>query len=78
MHGRILPKGSVDVSPYAMLMAHNRRAMKVCREAAATCIDVSRNLVFEDDDLYDFTHTTPKGAAKVAKFLFEHLKDRIN
>jgi len=78
LQGRTVEKGSVDVGPYATMMAHNRRAMKVCRDAKAICIDVSRDLVFEDGDHYDFSHTTPRGSAKLAKFLFEHLKDRIN
>jgi len=78
LQGRFVEKGSIDVGQYAALMAHNRRAMKVCRDAKAICIDVSRDLVFEDGDHYDFSHTTPGGSAKLAKFLFEHLKDRIN
>jgi len=78
LQGRTIKKGSIDVGPYAPLMAHNRRAMKVCRQAKAICIDVSGELNFADGDHYDLSHTTPKGSAKLAKFLFDQLKDRIN
>lgn len=76
--GRVVEKGSVEFSPYEELMALNRRAMKVCREAKAICIDVSKDLKFDQDDHYDLIHTTPKGSARIAKFLFEHLKDKID
>ncbi len=71
--GRTVNKGSVDIGPYEALMAHNRRAMKICRQAKAICIDVSRDLIFGEGDHYDLSHTTPKGSAKLAKFIFERL-----
>lgn len=74
---RVVEKGSVDTGTYEPLMAHNRRAMKICRKAKAICIDVSTDLVFGDDDHYDLLHTTPKGSAKLAKFIFERLKGQI-
>lgn len=70
-------KGSADTGNYEPLMAHNRRAMKVCREAKAICVDVSKDLVFGEGDHYDDLHTTPKGNVKLAKFMFERLKGRI-
>jgi hypothetical protein len=70
-------KGTVSIGPYEVLMAHNRRAMKICRESNAICIDVSKELAFEKDDHYDLIHTTPQGSAKLAKFIFERLKDKI-
>ncbi|MDA1023358.1 MAG: SGNH/GDSL hydrolase family protein [Proteobacteria bacterium] len=76
--GRVIEKGTVDIGSYESLMAHNRRAMKVCQEVKAICIDVSEELEFEDGDHYDLLHTTPKGSAKIAKFIFERLKAQID
>ena len=59
-------------------MAHNRRAMKICREEKGICIDVSEELEFEKGDHYDLNHTTPKGSMKIAKFIFERLKAQID
>ena len=75
---RVVEKGSVDISPYEPLIAHNRRAMKICQEAKAICVDVSKELEFADDDHYDLIHTTPTGSAKLAKFIFERLKAKID
>ena len=75
---QVSEKGAIDIGPYEVLMAHNRRAMEVCLEAEAICIDVSKELMFEDGDHYDFTHTTPKGSGRIAKFIFEHLNLQIN
>jgi hypothetical protein len=68
----------IDIGHYEPLMAHNRRTMKICREARAICIDVSKELVFEEGDHYDFIHTTPKGSAKIAKFFFDRLDGQID
>ena len=76
--GRVVEKGSVDIGSYEALMAHNRRAMKICQEVKAICIDVSKELEFENGDHYDLLHTTPKGSAKIAKFIFERLKAQID
>jgi hypothetical protein len=76
--GRVIEKGTVDIGSYESLMAHNRRAMKICQEAKAICIDVSKELEFEDGDHYDLLHTTPKGSAKIAKFIFERLKAQMD
>ncbi len=72
--GRVMDDGSVDVGKYAILMAHNRRSMSVCGEMGAICVDVSRELIFEDGDLYDFVHTSPQGSAKVARFIYERVR----
>jgi len=76
--GRTAKKGSVDIGPYEALVAHNRRAMEVCRAAKGICIDVSEALEFEDGDHYDLLHTTPKGSAKIAKFIFGRLQSQID
>lgn len=76
--GKVKKAGTVDLGPYAALMAHNRRAMLTCRVEGGICIDVSHDLVFEPDDFYDLVHTTPKGSEKVARFLFEHLNAAVH
>lgn len=70
-------KGGISIGPYAVLMAHNRRAIKACENANAICIDVSKHLIFERGDHYDLIHTTPKGSSKIASFIFNKLKGKI-
>ncbi|MDD9879004.1 MAG: SGNH/GDSL hydrolase family protein [Magnetovibrio sp.] len=75
---RFVKRGEIDIGPYVNLMAHNSRAMRVCREEGAICVDVSEDLAFGAGDHYDLFHTTPAGSAKIARFMFERLKDRID
>ena len=75
---RTVEIGGIDIGHYEALMAHNRRAMKICQEAKAICIDVSKELIFKEGDHYDFIHTTPKGSAKIAEFLFDRLEGQID
>lgn len=51
--------------------------MAACREVMAVCIDLAAELFFEDGDHYDEVHTTPKGSARIGRYLFEKLKDVI-
>jgi len=62
---------------YANLSAVNRRAMTVCREEGAICIDLAAELFFEDGDHYDVFHTAPKGSARIGRYLYEKLKDVV-
>ena len=51
--------------------------MAVCAEARAICIDLGGEIEFRPGDFYDWAHTTPKGSARIADWLFEKLKDRV-
>lgn len=41
-------------------------------------IDLFEKLEFENKDLYDLIHTTPTGADKISKFIFDELFGKIN
>ncbi len=72
------PDGTVTLSHYALLTAHNRKTMEVCGEVKPGCIDLARELIFEEGVHYDEIHTTSKGSAKIGRYLFEKLKDVID
>ncbi len=75
--GRLQPDGSVDTGAYLGLSALNRRTMTECEAAKAVCIDLAGELFFEDGDHYDPLHTTPKGSAKIGRYLYGKLKDIV-
>lgn len=80
-NGQILgtpgPDGTVALPNYALLAAHNRKTMEVCGAVKAICIDLAAELFFEDGDHYDEVHTTPKGSAKIGRYLFKKLKNVV-
>jgi lysophospholipase L1-like esterase len=45
-----------------------------CRAAGALCIDGFTNLDFAAGEIYDFIHTTPMGARRIALFLASELR----
>jgi len=53
--------------------------MATCRALRAICIDLATDLrpVLTDSDFYDFSHTTPGGAAKIGAYLYRSLRDEI-
>lgn len=77
VYGKPKGDGTVALPHYALLAAHNRTTMEVCREVKAVCIDLAGELFFEDGDHYDEVHTTPRGSAKIARYLFAKLKDVV-
>lgn len=62
---------------FRRLDGFNRATMRVCEDMGAICIDLARELTFEDGDFYDRVHNTDAGAAKVGRYLYEKLKDRL-
>lgn len=69
--------GAPDVSNYQVMSAFNARAMRACRAAGAVCLDLGSELRFDDLDFYDICHNTPKGAARIADWLHDKLRDVI-
>lgn len=65
------------VDHYYMMRKLDSITISVCREYDVPYIDMAKETVWEDDDFYDLTHMTPKGARKVGIYLFERLKDRF-
>lgn len=58
---------------FNVLNLYNKRAIEVCRETRCIPIDLAAELVFDEDDFYDFMHTTPKGSEKIGHYLFAQL-----
>jgi hypothetical protein len=67
----------VALDVHATLVLINARTLEVCRDTGAICVDLAAELHFGDGDFYDVIHTTPQGLAKIGKFLFGALGDRL-
>ena len=67
------------IDRYIVQNLFNDSTLAVCREAAAICIDLAGDLQadFEPGDFYDRAHYTPEGAARMAAYLYEVLKDTV-
>jgi lysophospholipase L1-like esterase len=62
---------------YVTLTLFNRETLTACRETGAICVDLGGEIEFRPGDFYDHAHTTPAGSKRVADFLYEKLKERI-
>lgn len=67
----------VDV--YIITGLFNQTTMDTCRALRAICVDLATDLrpEFTDLDFYDFSHTTPSGAAKIGAYLYRSLRDEL-
>lgn len=61
------------VDSYYMMQLLNQATMEECGSMGGLPVDLANELVFEDDDFYDFEHTTPRGAAKIGHYLYQRL-----
>jgi len=61
------------VDRYHMLMRLNQVTMRSCAATGGICVDLANGLDFEDADFYDYFHNTPRGAAKIGRFLASKL-----
>ena len=61
------------VDLYHMINLINSVTMRVCKASDAVCIDLAGELAFDDADFYDGAHNTPRGAAKVGRYLYTRL-----
>lgn len=52
---------------------YNAATLRAASEAGAIGIDLGESLLLEDDDFYDVVHTTPAGAEKIGRFLYQAL-----
>ncbi len=68
---------TVGVADLVTQSRFNRRAMEVCRDEAAICIDLGAEIAFQPGDFQDFVHTTPSGSRRVGEYLYARLKDQI-
>jgi lysophospholipase L1-like esterase len=58
---------------YEMERRMSLTILDICRAAGAVCIDGFANLNFGADETYDYVHTNPKGARRIAGFLAPEL-----
>lgn len=53
--------------------AVNRALLAYCDERRVTCFDLASDVVFEEQDYYDYLHNSPAGAAKIGRYLADRL-----
>lgn len=70
-------EGQVVLSDYFEIMPFNLVTLDVCRKVGAICIDLARELEFDDGDFYDKVHNTPSGSKKIGDYLYENLKSLL-
>ena len=46
-----------------------------CKSNKIKCVDLNKEIIFEQNDFYDLIHTNEKGADKIAKIIFRNLKE---
>ena len=69
--------GRPDPASYLSIAPFNAATRKVAAATGAILLDVAAEVEFDDADFYDWIHSSPAGAAKIGRFMFEKLKDRI-
>ena len=52
--------------------------VKFCDEYNVLCIDVFKDIKFEEDDLFELTHTTARGSKKIANLIYEKIIQNYN
>lgn len=52
--------------------------VKFCDEYNILCIDVFKDIKFEEDDLFELVHTTEKGSKKIANLIYEKIIQNYN
>lgn len=60
-----------------MLREINNVTMRSCRRNGGICLDLARDVRFDDSDFYDWYHNTPSGAAKIGRYLAAALRDHL-
>ena len=52
--------------------------VKFCDKYNILCIDVFKDIKFEEDDLFELVHTTEKGSKKIANLIYEKIIQNYN
>jgi hypothetical protein len=66
------------VDSYYMMKMINQTTVRVAKENGAGVIDLAQEMQWEDDDFYDLSHNTPKGAGKIGEYLYKVLSTRFD
>lgn len=81
-HGRLLGVSQIitykgekinGVDYYYMLRLMNLMTINIAKKLNIFHIDLGQEIKLEDDDFYDFFHTTPKGSRKIGLYLSNKL-----
>jgi hypothetical protein len=75
----IAGKNANGLDVYLITQLFNQTTMHTCRALQAICIDLATDLRpdLTDSDFYDFSHTTPSGAAKIGAYLYRSLRNEL-
>lgn len=71
--GMVTEDGPNGVDQHDALARLNAATLAVCRENGLLCLDLARELAFEDGDFYDYLHNSPAGAEKIGRWLYAKL-----
>lgn len=66
-------EGLNGIDQFRRLSAFNQVTREVCRDHGLVCLDLARELTFDNGDFYDYLHNTPQGAAKIGRWLHARL-----
>ncbi len=55
----------------------NRATLEICAKMKLTCVDLAREISFQDGDFYDQIHTSPSGSRRIGEFIYQKLKNKL-
>jgi lysophospholipase L1-like esterase len=67
----VTDKGEIGIQ--RQLLAFDEEMVRFCADSGEICVPLHREFTFEPGDCYDYVHTTDRGAARVADYLFGKL-----
>jgi len=67
--------GDLFTHGYRTISQFNDVTMDVCRKVGGRCIDLAREVEFDDGDFYDRIHNTPSGTKKIGQYLYDKLSN---
>jgi len=56
----------------------NERLLAYCDDTGLTCFDLAADLRLDENDFYDYLHTTPVGAERIGRYIAEQLAERAS
>lgn len=73
VQGIATTEGLNGIDQHRLLSEFNQATRDTCRDEGLMCLDLARELTFDNGDFYDYLHTTPKGAKKIGRWLHAKL-----
>ena len=76
--GQYRGKNYNGVDYYIMSRLINKETMNVCEEVNGICLDLDSEINYDlAKDFYDTLHTTPSGSEKIAKTIYDFIRQRV-